>query len=294
MIEDTEMKTPNQQITKKQHHFPQMMLKRFLDDTNKIFMLDAQTGKINHQTTETVAYQNHLYTVHYAHGKDDGLEKKFSAIESRAEDVLGRFLGSSNHDIEDCKFVLEFAVILMIRTPKIVGIAENISKTEHMKETLLKRGSEKQISKEEIESYISDLHENKGFSYAATFSHSIADRLKLITENFDAVVHTCSSDNVSFVVSDNYAVFEPLENLQIEEGKNDWYNLPVHIHCPLAYNKCLCFTPKPNKNDKAAFNWSFAEVSEDHVNRVNQLAFRQKERYLYSASIDQIKALQKI
>ncbi len=43
------------QITKKQHHFPQMMLKRFIDNTNKLFMLDTETGNIKHKTTETVA-----------------------------------------------------------------------------------------------------------------------------------------------------------------------------------------------------------------------------------------------
>lgn len=282
----------NVQITKKQHHFPQMMLKRFLDDTGKVFMLDAQTGKIKHQTTDTVAYQNHLYSIHYAHGVDDALEKKFSVIESQAETVLSRFLHTDNPDIEDCKFVVEFAVILMMRTPKNVVIAEDCSKTDKMKETLRRKGADKGISCEEIESYISEMHENKGFSYAATFSQSISDRLKIITENFDTIIYTSNSDNVSYVVSDNYAIFEPLESLKVEEGKNDWWNLPVNIHCPLASNKCLCFIPKANKKDEATFTWGFAEAKEGYVSKINALSFQQIERYLYSASKAQIELLQ--
>ncbi|MDO9593285.1 MAG: DUF4238 domain-containing protein, partial [Erysipelotrichaceae bacterium] len=108
-----------QQVTKRQHHFPQMMLKRFTNENNQIFMYDRVADKFSEpRSTETVAYQNHLYSVHYQTHKDDALEKKFSRIETQAEDVVNRILSVETNTPQDAQSLLEFVTILISRTPK--------------------------------------------------------------------------------------------------------------------------------------------------------------------------------
>ena len=280
------------QITKKQHHFPQMMLRKFLDNENKLHMFDEVSGNIKYQTTETVAYQNHLYTIHYEKGKDDSLEKKFSEIESRAVGVLERFLSGNSSTLDDCKFVVEFVAILMMRTPQNVNIAEEVSNTEKMAQILRSEGKNRGVSEKEIEDFITELISQKGFGYAVTFSDSIKSRVEDLINHFDLKIVTIEDEGHYFMVSDNYATYEPLPNLEIKEGNNDWYNLPIHIHCPLSSNKCLTFIPKENKEDlNENLNWSYGIIDKQKVDHINQLTFHQKNRYVYSQSREQIEAL---
>ena len=110
--------------TRKQHHIPVMILKRFIDSTGKIYMLDKEKG-IKHQKPENVGFVPHLYTVHYPDKKDDSLEKTFSVIENEISTILDNLLINQKSISQlELQKLLEFTIIMMLRSPMVVNIAK--------------------------------------------------------------------------------------------------------------------------------------------------------------------------
>lgn len=277
-----------QQITKKQHHFPQMMLKRFTNENDQIFMYDRGAKKLSApRSTETVAYQNHLYSVHYQTHKDDALEKKFSRIESEAEGIVNRVLSIETNTPQDAQSLLEFVTVLISRTPKFALLAEAKGASNDMRSILEERGREKNLPEEAIQKYADSMQSNKGFSFAATFQTLFEDLFFKLVENFNPLL--CFSNANHFIVSDNYATFELLE--QIDSSRTDWWTMNIRIHCPIASNVCLTFLPKddPAKIGTHDLNWAKLNISDTRVSEINALTARQYERYLYSGDQDVLK-----
>ena len=284
----------NQQVTKKQHHFPQMMLKRFTNKDGQIFMYDSVSKKVSApRSTETVGYQNHLYSVHYEGRKDDALEKKFAKIESDAEHVVNKILSKDIIDNapSDIQSFLEFIAILISRTPKLVELAESKGSSERMQEILLEKGKEKGFQDSKIQSYLSKVQSNKGFSFANTFNTCFEDIFLKIVNNFNPLLQISTSDSKDFLVSDNYATFELIGNVAIDPSRTDWWKLNMHIHCPVSSSVCLTFIPKddPAKVDTGDLVWSKKNIDNKIVSNINQLTSKQYERYLYCADENEIK-----
>lgn len=277
-----------QQVTKRQHHFPQMMLKRFTNENNQIFMYDSATNKLSEpRSTETVAFQNHLYSVHYETHKDDALEKKFSTIESEAEGVISRVLSIETNTPRDAQSLLEFVTVLISRTPQNARIAETKGSSNDMRAILEEKGRKKALPEEAIQKYADSMQSNRGFSFAATFNTLFEDLFFKLVENFDPLL--CFTSAGHFIVSDNYATFEPLEH--IDPSRTDWWKMLIRIHCPIASNACLTFIPKhdPTKIGTHDLNWAKLNISETRVSEINALTAKQQERYLYSGYQDELK-----
>lgn len=282
------------QLTKRQHHFPRMMLKRFADESGKVFMLNGRNQEIVHSNLNSVAVRKHLYSVHIGDEKDDSLEQKLSSIESDADQALNRVLGDINYsDNRDFQAIIEFAVILMLRTPRVVEMSEDIGASDKMAETLRTKAKEKGFAPETAEEYIKSVQNHKGLSFAETFMHSFKERFGQIVENFDA--HLCISDSpdCTFVVSDTYAAIEKIGDLNEKELGTDWWKMPVQIYFPLSANHCLTLTPKKEieKIGSPTFDFSRTIVEENFIKKVNELAMQQKEAYLYAHSIKEIERL---
>lgn len=279
-----------QQVTKRQHHFPQMMLKRFTNENNQIFMYDRVADKFSEpRSTETVAYQNHLYSVHYQTHKDDALEKKFSRIETQAEDVVNRILSVEINTPQDAQSLLEFVTILISRTPKHALIAETKGASNDMRSILKEKGSQKGLPEEVIQKYADSMQSNRGFSFAVTFNTLFEDLFFKLVENFNPLL--CFSNAGHFIISDNYATFEPLE--QIDPSCSEWWTMNLRIHCPISSNACLTFIPKdnPEKVGTLDLDWAKLNISETRVSEINALTARQFERYLYCGDQDELKKL---
>lgn len=277
-----------QQVTKRQHHFPQMMLKRFTNENDQIFMYDNVAKKISTpRSTETVAFQNHLYSVHYETHKDDALEKRFSSIESDAESVVNRVLSITNNTPQDAQALLEFVAILISRTPKFALLAETKGASNDMRLILEAKGRQKNLPEEAIQKYVDNMQSNKGFSFAETFHTLFEDLFFKLVENFNPLL--CFSETGIFIVSDNYATLEPLE--QVDPSHTDWWTLNLRIHCPIASNVCLTFLPKedPNQRGTRDMSWAKQNISIERVSAINALTAAQSERYLYCGNQDELK-----
>ncbi|MCB9985885.1 MAG: DUF4238 domain-containing protein [Micavibrio sp.] len=277
-----------QQVTKRQHHFPQMMLKRFTNENHQIFMYDCVANKLSEpRSTETVAFQNHLYSVHYETHKDDALEKKFSKIESEAEDVVNRVLSIETNTPRDAQSLLEFVTVLISRTPQNTRIAETKGSSNDMRAILEDKGRKKTLPEEAIKKYADSMQSNKGFSFASTFNTLFEDLFFKLVENFNPLL--CFARAGHFIVSDNYATFEPVE--QIDPYRTDWWTMQIRIHCPIASNACLTFIPKddPAKIGTLDLNWAKLNISETRVSEINLLTAKQKDRYLYSGYQDELR-----
>ncbi len=276
-----------QQVTKRQHHFPQMMLKRFTNESDQIFMYDRVANKLSEpRSTETVAVQNHLYSVHYENHKDDALEKKFSTIESEAEGVVNRVLSIETNTQRDAQSLLEFVTVLILRTPRNARIAETKGSSNDMRAILEEKGRKKALPEEAIQKYADSLQFNKGFSFAVTFNTLFEGLFFKLVKNFNPLL--CFASAGHFIVSDNYATFELLE--QIDPSCTDWWAMH-RIHCPIASNACLTFIPKddPAKIGTHDLNWEKLNISETRVSEINALTAIQQERYLYSGYQDELK-----
>ncbi len=272
------------QVTKRQHHIPKMILKRFADNTDKVFMLDGKTGDILHLKLDSVAIRKHLYSVHLNDCKDDTLEQKFSLVESEAENILTHVLSNPDYNNpDDLKKLIEFVIILMIRTPRVVKIAETTGASDKMAKTLREKATEKGFSEEKTENYITFIQNNRGASFAETFLHSFKERFSQITENFDAYLCRAEKPRLTFVVSDTYAVLEAIGDINKNKFGTDWWKMAVQIYFPLSANHCIILTPKKDKSKigKKVFEFGKISVNSRFIRRVNTLSFLQKENFLY-------------
>lgn len=264
-----------------------MMLKRFTNESDQIFMYDRDANKLSEpRSTKTVACQNHLYSVHYQTHKDDALEKKLSKIESEAEGVVNRVLSIETNTPQDAQSLLEFVSILISRTPRFAILAETKGASNDMRSILEERGRQKNLPEVAIQKYADSMQSNKGFSFAATFQTLFEGLFFKLVENFNPLL--CFASAGHFIVSDNYAAFEPLE--QIDPSRTDWWAMH-RIHCPIASNACLTFIPKddPAKIGTHDLNWAKLNISETRVSEINALTAIQQERYLYSGYQDELK-----
>ncbi|MHA1540026.1 MAG: DUF4238 domain-containing protein [Alphaproteobacteria bacterium] len=265
----------NNQYTKKQHHFPQMMLKRFLNEKNNIFMFDKETNKISTpRTTETVAYENHLYSILDENNKDDSLEKQFSEIESENNNVIDRVLEKDiNSSSDDLNSLLQFIPILFLRTPEKVKMAENKGQSEEMQKTIEKNANQN----EENETFINNMKSKKGFIFASTFFHLAEDFFNKLVNNFDPCFLISSSGD--FIVNDIYITVEPIG--AIEKNATNFWDLNINIFFPLSSHICLRFSPKIDNISSSNISFSKENIDKETVLKINNSTSQHYQRYLY-------------
>lgn len=286
------------QYTKRQHHFPQMMLKRFVNANGNLYMFDSVSNKIEPRTTETAGYQNHLYTVFYDNKKDDALENKFSLIENHAEALVNEahalftFPVSTAYiqyyALNNLPRLIEFLCILVTRTPKKVKIAHEHGASEKVIQTLVRNAKIRGYYDETAKAYINKVVSIKGFSFAEVIAELADDfRIKLL-RGFD--VNLCLSPEGSFIVSDNFATIERGLNFDLKHAESgQWWMADIKIHCPLSSQCCFTFTRRFDVKSSPKF--SLVHINRSYVEAVNRLTCETKERYLYCASLNELETL---
>lgn len=272
-----------QKNTKVQHHLPQMLLKRFCDDTDRLYMLDKKNEKIpDPRSTESVGYVNHLYTIDNGVEKNICIETAFSKHESNASNLLDKLLSRKcNYTSKDATDLIQFISCLWIRCPKWVKMTENLSTNTDFQENLEARAIKERIEKSDFDMYIESINTAKGQAYANTLDYLVNDSYDKLTNNFTAYI--CFYDEGNLVLNDNYAIYEPCGNVTVSEN---WYDLPIKVHFPLSSKCTLTFVS--NKlltndinTDGFVFNICTVENSIDYISKLNALSYEYSERYVY-------------
>ncbi len=285
-------------VTKKQHHIPQMMLKRFTDTNNQICMYDREKKEwLYPRNIKSVGCRKHLYSIEDGDRKDDCLENCFSLIESDAEPVIERILSINKNTFDDVEKLVKFVVTLILRAPKFTEIVEKFGSSNYIARILEEQGRKERMPEDKIQRNLNNLKSKKGFSFAVTFDKLFEKIYSNLAENFD--LYLCSSNTDNFIINDNYATFDTLdENVfnKIYQNLINWATLDIKVYCPIDSNHCLTFIPKKDKKRIGTDNVTFAEckISAENVSKINTLTVSQSERYAYCADPDEIKKYAKV
>jgi hypothetical protein len=82
-----------------QHYVPEMLLKRFVNNTGNFYVYRKQTPKLVYTTPRNFFSEHHIYSITDAFGnRDTALEQKYSAIESKASTVLDYVISAAKAD----------------------------------------------------------------------------------------------------------------------------------------------------------------------------------------------------
>ncbi len=278
--------------TKKQHHIPVMILKRFSDNAGMVYILDVERNMTRRQRPKETGFIKHLYSMIFEDKKDDLIEKAFSKIESENNQILDKLLIDKIPLTElETQKIIEFTITLMLRSPQVVKIADEEGSSSEMADKLRKISIEKSIPKTEVEKYITDINKIKGFSYANTLSTQYKQRATQILENYDAIL--CKAkEGREFILSDRYITILPQEEYiknqdrLIEKHGTDWWKMPIEIACPLSKTHALVFVPKSNKQNIGTMKTSFKEldITIEQIDRINHSCREQKDGYLYASN----------
>ena len=110
----------DQNLPKRHHYIPQFYLQGFSTDKKHLYVLDKlseENNRIRYQTTESIAFQNNLYTYQAKGKKKETLEGAFAQLEGIAAELIRKIEKEevlSDQDRSDLSLFISF---LWIRTP---------------------------------------------------------------------------------------------------------------------------------------------------------------------------------
>lgn len=270
----------------KHHHIPQMILKRFKGKSGHIFMIDSKVSsiKVMARNPESVAYKRDLYSVHYGTKKDTSLEEKFSTIEGNASNIIDLLVDDIGKiDQKSVLAIVEFVIILMFRSPKIVEMADVSGKTDEMINILRGHAEKRNFPIEKADLYFENIRNHKGFIYSEILHPIICERHNKLVENFDVMFCVAKNTFPKFILNDNYVIFDRIGQLDIDTHGSDWWKMPIQIFCPLSSEVCLVFVPKKERRGESFFNYSTINVESNFVMAINDKSNLQKDRYIYGS-----------
>ncbi|PZP85289.1 MAG: hypothetical protein DI582_06250 [Azospirillum brasilense] len=269
---------------KDQHILPEMFLSGFVNESRNIFMFDANKNKISDpRNVNSVAKHKHIYTVINGQNKDYTVEEKFSEIESHAAPLFKKIASAGFIDItaQDIAEIIDFIVLIFIRTPRATLIAERVMKKDEV--------LSKMIAIDPKAKKVADACSNsRGLSYAITLESSFLHRHKVLTDNFDLILLTAEEGSPPFILNDMFCCLEmtSLETHYIDDNI-DWSKMSVKKHFPVSNKHCVSFIPKKDKSrigtSEITYGRTFASQSDVQI--INRLSFSQKERYAYCSQM---------
>jgi len=263
-----------------QHIFPKMFLKNFVNENKNIFMFDTIKNKISDpRNVNSVAKQKHIYTVVKGKKEDYTVEKKFSEIESHAAPLFKKIkeTGFVNITQQDLRELIDFIVLLFIKTPRATNAAEEVMKQD---EVLLKMVE----IDPKAERIAEACNKSKGLSYAITLPKHFLYRHKVLTDNFDLFLLTSEEGSPPFILNDTYCCFERVSSeTHYQDDSIDWSKMNVKKHFPISNKHRISFIPKQDKSriGTSEITCRRAVISQSDVQIINRLSFAQKQRYSY-------------
>lgn len=272
----------------KQHHISQMLLRKFVNSDKQIYLFDSEKRKIEPRNTESVAKKRHLYTVRDKQTKsnpDYSLEEKFAQEESIACAAIERLREKNNTGNglrDDLEIVGKFLVTLLLRTPKHVEMARQVSEREELQDTLRQNAVELGIGISEADKFIDRYTNKENYLYALTLPTLHKDYWRKFLSEFDIYLIQNETDT-PFVLNDNYAVIDT-KGKNFKKGEiTNWYEAVTAVHCPVAADCIISFMPKSDLDRKNTGNilLHYATIPKQEVQRINEVSYKQKSRYLY-------------
>lgn len=155
----------------KQHYIPQVYLRNFCNENDKLCLFDTVKNEIfENMTTKKVLLQRHFYTFTDEKGnKDYQLEEWFSEIESNTKPIFDKIINKQTITINEKEQLALFIALLQNRTPTALDLQDSFAKPamEWMKNMHLYNGDFDGIIKE------CPLGEDKGREYIKKMDMSL-------------------------------------------------------------------------------------------------------------------------
>ncbi len=299
-----------QSIPKKHHYIPQFYLKGFSMDKKHLFVLDKLADKsknIRYQTTESIAFQNNLYTFQAKGKKKDTLEAAFAQMEGIAAEVIRRIENKEELTSQERNDLALFISFLWIRVPNSKkeferSTKELYEKTARMsiqmtpKESLRKffesRGEKmtdeqlddlKDFGANEKRSIIKvAVPQNYWIKQMLTMGLEISPALEIANWEFKV-----AEKQFAFVTSDNPFLLLPSGPVHPFEGLGLLTPGAKKI-IPLTAKICLVIH-EPQKDPKTVYTLT----NKDMVRKINNWIVKYSERFVFSPDKGKIEKIAK-
>ncbi|EDP99388.1 DUF4238 domain-containing protein [Shewanella benthica] len=293
---------------KRQHYVPRLLLKRFADSKELIWVFDKWEKRVFKSSIKGVAAETYYYNFEVS-GVEYSLEDKLTEYESKASKIIDSIVDNnslSNLTEEDKYSLSEFISIQYLRTP--YAFNQSLKLHDHLMGELLSRG----ISPEQVEGY----QEPTEYS-SRLWRMSLLSDFDLFTQNFfnKTWLLQASSAESQFWISDNPISFQSTTGDEGERGKIGLEVDGIEVYLPLTKDltlvlwcgnraSYLCESFKSIEEDyefRQLRPEQFESIenlyhcikkgkvmasTKDNVTNVNSLQVKYSSRFIFSSSSD--------
>lgn len=267
------------QIVKNQHYVPRCYLKNFLDENEKIAVLDKQKLKIYRTNMNNIANQNHFYDLPENEYFDvQAFEKMFNAYETDYGQIIKEIFysldsiekDSFNNTLDNYKDFLAFYFCLQwVRTLQTRKFASHIFKLmlEQIKNLLGFVDTEIVV------------HEDKLMPLQAQFIINILSGKipkYLASQQFFIFINTT---DIPYYCSDNPAIMDSSFCKKDGRGKG-FFSYGMNFYLPLSSKYCLLIVDKRLLKTKPQYNTIILQDS-DSIIYANDLQIKKATSQIY-------------
>lgn len=299
----------DQNIPKRHHYIPQFYLKGFSTDKEHLYVLDKLAEgdkKIRYQTTESIAFQNNLYTFRVKANRKETLEGVFAQLEGIAAEIIRKIENKRELSSQDRNDLALFISFLWIRVPKSKKEFEKTTKelyekTARMsmrmrpKESIRKflQDKGKKMTDKEIEDLINfatnekrskirvDVPQEYWIKQMLTMGMEISPALEIANWEFKI-----AEKPFAFITSDNPFLLMPSRPIDFD-GLGLLTPGAKKI-IPITSKICLVIH-EPQKDPKAVYT----TIDRDLIRKINDWIVKYSERCVYSPDKGKIEKIAK-
>jgi len=246
--------------TPKRHHFvPQMLLRRFCDEDEKLWYYNKKSPHIGVAVSGThrIFYENHFYTLEEKGIKDTSLETYFSQLEGAANEVIEKICITSragrkpNLTADEKKIFDLFFYFQWKRTPDAINSTMSYADFER---TLAKSVATfeqrfRQLTDEERERIFSEAGKKRLRNHARV--KAIGDPgaiVQTVLDNMGIAIAVIRKPNKSFVIGS-----QPVVKLT-PPGETGLGQPGVEVWLPVASDVAVCVIPGKGKEIVGTLN----------------------------------------
>lgn len=300
----------DQNIPKRHHYIPQFYLKGFSTDKAHLYVLDKLgevDKRIRYQTTESIAFQNNLYTYQAKGKKKETLEDTFAQLEGVAAKIIRKIESRellSDQDRYDFSIFISF---LWIRTPFSKKefektTADLYEKTARMsiamrpKEDIKNffKQHEEELTDQQIDNMIDfatnekrsrinvEVPQNYWIKQMLSMGLGISPALEIADWEFKV-----AEKPFAFLTSDNPFLLLPSKRIRPFEGLGLLTPGAKKI-IPITSQICLVIH-EPQKDPKTVYT----TIDKDFIRKINDWITKYSERCVYSPDKSKVEKIAK-
>lgn len=299
-------------LPKRNHYIPQFYLRGFSQDNTRLYVFDKrainQNSSFRFQTTESIAFENNLYTYENKNREKETLEDFFCQIEGMAKTVIEKLEQKRNITPIERGHLALFVAFLWLRTPtakrESLDAQEELAEKamrkmyhfpqqkELMKKFLAERGERK--TDEEIDDLIDFVINPKRSKFVVDFpsGYWIKQMLTLGNDIYIYLAH-CEWEikhaikRYAYLTSDHPVLLMPSEKPDPFWGVG-LLTPNVKKILPLTANMYLIMH---EPHDELILNHSVGD--KDFIRKVNEWTLKNADRFVFSPDFGKIQKLVK-